>query len=133
MEIKQYYEDIRRENARLVKSLLEGKHPGQPEPELVADEYGDSERKPVAVYMTSVKNRAAMTNAGHTCLMPLFDAKGNPGLAATRIVEGTHRVATPEEIAACLERQQEQKRFHEEQDLRFDTRSRQFRVQLPGE
>ncbi len=133
MEIKQYYEDIRRENARLVKGLLEGKHPGQPEPELVADEYGDSERKPVAVWMTSVRNRDRMTNAGHTCLVPIWTPKGDPGVAATRIVEGTHRVATQEEIDACIERQREQKRFHEEQDLRFDTRSRQFRVQLPGD
>jgi hypothetical protein len=131
MEIKQYYEDIRRENARLVKDLLAGKHPGQPEPELVTDEYGDSEKKPVAVYMTSVKNRAAMTVPGHTCLVAIFDAKGNPGIAATRIVEGTHRVATQEEIDACLERQAQQRRFHEETDLKFDGRARQFRVQLP--
>jgi hypothetical protein len=131
MEIKQYYDEIRRENGRLVKDLLAGKHAGQPEPEVVTDEYGDSEKKPVAVYMTSVRNRAAMTVPGHTCLMPVFDAKGNAGLAATRIVDGTHRVATEEEINACLERQAQQKRFHEEADLKFDGRSRNFRVVLP--
>ena len=102
MEIKQYYEDIRRENARLVKDLLAGKHPGQPEPEVVSDEYGDSERKPVAVWLVSVKNRAAMTVGGHACLAPIWDSKGNPGVAATRIVEGTHRVATLEEIKCVL-------------------------------
>lgn len=133
MDIKVFYEEIRRENARLVKRLLEGRHPGQPEPEMVTDDYGDAERKPVAVWMTSVKNREKMTHAGATCLVPIWDKKGNPGVAATRIVEGTHRVATQEEIDACIERQREQKRFHEEQDLRFDTRSRQFRVQLPGD
>lgn len=131
MDIKVYYEEIRRENARLVKDLLAGKHPGQPEPELVTDEYGDAEKKPVAVYMTSVKNRAAMTVPGQTCLMAMWDAKGNPGVAATRIVDGTHRVSTAEEINACLQRQAEQRRFHEEQDLRFDSRARQFRVTLP--
>ncbi len=131
MEIKQYYDDIRRENGRLVKDLLAGKHPGQPEPEVVVDEYGDSERKPVSVWMTSVRNREKMTVPGATCLMPLFDPKGNPGLAATRIVDGTHRVATAEEIAACLARQAEQRRYHESEDMRFDSRARQFRVQLP--
>lgn len=131
MDIRVFYEEIRRENARLVKDLLAGKHAGQPEPEMTTDEYGDSERKPVAVYMTSVKNRERMTVQGHTCLVPIWDAKGNPSVAATRIVEGTHRVATLEEINACLQRQAEQKRYHEEQDLKFDGRARQFRVQLP--
>ncbi len=131
MEIKQYYDDIRRENGKLVRDLLAGKHPGQPEPEVVSDEYGDSERKPVAVYMTSVRNREKMTVSGATCLMPLFDAKGNPGLAATRIVDGTHRVATQDEINACLERQAQQRRHHEAEDARFDSRARNFRVVLP--
>ncbi len=131
MEIKQYYDDIRRENQRLVKDLLAGKHAGQPEPEVVSDEYGDSEKKPVAVYMTSVKNREKMTVPGHTCLMPVWTPKGTPGLAATRIVDGTHRVATQEEIDATLQRQAEQRRYHEEQDLKFDGRARQFRVTLP--
>jgi hypothetical protein len=131
MEIKQYYEDIRRENQRLVKDLLAGKHPAQPEPELVTDEYGESEKRPVAVWMTSVKHRERMTVPGNTCLVAIWDKKGNPGIAATRIVEGTHRVATAEEIEANLKHQQEQRRFHEEQDLRFDTRARQFRVNLP--
>jgi hypothetical protein len=131
MDIKQYYEDIRRENARLVRDLLAGKHPGQPEPEVVTDEYGDSEKKPVAVWMTSVKSRERMTVSGATCLVALWGPKGNPGTAAERIVEGTHRIATEEEIAASLERQAQQKRFHAEQDLKFDGRARQFRVVLP--
>jgi hypothetical protein len=131
MDIKVFYEEIRRENARLVKDLLAGKHAGQPEPEMVADEFGDSERKPVAVWLTSVKNRERMTVSGATCLVPIWDKKGLPGVAATRIVEGTHRVATQEEIDANLERQAQQRRFHEEQDLKFDGRARQFRVQLP--
>jgi hypothetical protein len=131
MDIRVFYEEIRRENTRLVKDLLAGKHPGQPEPEMIADEYGDSERKPVSVWLTSVRNREKMTVSGATCLAPIWDAKGNPSVAATRIVEGTHRVATLEEIAACLERQAQQRRHHEEQDLKFDGRARQFRVQLP--
>jgi hypothetical protein len=131
MEITQYYADIRRENGRLVKDLLAGKHPGQPEPEMTTDEYGDSEKKPVAVWLTSVKNRERMTVSGATCLAPIWDKKGQPGVAATRIVEGTHRVATLEEIEANLERQAQQRRFHEETDLKFDSRARQFRVRLP--
>jgi hypothetical protein len=131
MEIRQYYEDIRRENLRLVKDLLAGKHPGQPVPEFVTDEYGDGEKKPTSVYMTSVRNRERETQAGHTCLVAIWDQKGNPGVAATRIVEGTHRVATAEEIEAYLKRQQEQKRYHEDADLKFDSRARQFRVSLP--
>jgi hypothetical protein len=126
MDIKQYYDDIRREKTRLSRELLAGKHAAQPEPELVADEYGDSEKQPTSVYMTSVRNRERNTSAGHVCLATLE-------MAATRIVEGTHRVASAEEIEAYLKRQQEQKRYHEETDLRFDSRARQFRVQLPTE
>jgi hypothetical protein len=124
MEIKEYYEEIRRTKARLVKELLAGKHAAQPEPELVTDQYGDSEKVPTGVYLTSVRNRQAGTQAGHVCLAMIDNA-------AERIVEGTHRVAIEDEIAASLERQAQQRRFHEEQDLKFDTRSRQFRVKLP--
>ncbi len=131
MDIKEYFEEIARENKRLVRDLLAGKHPGQPEPELVADDYGESEKRPTAVYLTSVRNRDRNTTAGHVCLVLVWDAKGNPGLAATRIVEGTHRVSTAEEIDAYLKRQQDQKRMHEAADLKFDTRAKQFRVSLP--
>lgn len=131
MDIKEYYQEIERENKRLVRDLLAGKHPGQPEPELVTDDYGESEKRPTAVYLTSVRNRDRNTTAGHVCLLLIWDAKGNPGLAATRIVEGTHRVSTPEEIDAYLKRQQQQKAYHEQADLKFDSRARQFRVSLP--
>ncbi|MGA2115994.1 MAG: hypothetical protein ABSH56_14730 [Bryobacteraceae bacterium] len=131
MDIKEYYDEIARENKRLVRDLLARKHAGQPEPEMVADEYGDAEKRPTAVYLTSVRNRDRNTTAGHVCLAFIWDAKGNPGLAATRIAEGTHRVSTAEEIDAYLKRQQDQRRYHEQQDLKFDGRAKQFRVSLP--
>ena len=95
MEIKEYYDEIRRTKAHLSKELLAGKHAAQPEPELVTDQFGESEKQATCVYVTSVRNRERGTQAGHVSLATI-------DLAAARIVEGTHRVATAEEIEACL-------------------------------
>ncbi len=124
MEIKEFYDEIRRTKAHLSKELLAGKHAAQPEPELVTDQFGESEKQATCVYVTSVRNRERGTGAGHVSLATI-------DLAAARIVEGTHRVATAEEIEACLKRQQEQKRYHDQTDAKFDSRARQFRVTLP--
>lgn len=124
MDMKEFYAEVRRTKARLTKDLLAGKHAAQPEPELVTDDYGDTEKQPTAVYLTSVRNRERGTTNGH-CALSTID------LAATRIVEGTHRVATEDEIVAYIKRQVDQKAYHEAADLKFDSRARQFRVQVP--
>ena len=124
MDIKEYYDEIARTKARLTKDLLAGKHAAQPEPEMVTDKYGDSELLPTGVYVTSVRNRERGTTNGHVCLVTV-------DLAAMRIVEGTHRVATEDEIVAYVQRQMDQRRYHESQDLKFDNKARQFRVSIP--
>jgi hypothetical protein len=124
MDIQEFYGEIKRTKTRLVKDLLAGKHAAQPEPELVTDEYGETDKVPTAVYLTSVRNRERGTKNGHVALATI-------DLAATRIVEGTHRVATEDEIVAYVQRQMDQKRMHEAADLKFDSRARQFRVQVP--
>ena len=121
MDLKEYYQDIARTKVRLSKELLAGKHPMQPEPEIVVDEEGETEKRPVAVYLTSMKNRTHATTAGHVCLATLDNA-------AQRIVEGTHRVATPDEIESCIKRQIDQKRTCDAADLK---RQQRFEVKLP--
>ena len=56
-----------------------------------------------------------------------------PKLAAQRIVERSHRLAMPEEVAAELKRQKEQKELHDAQDRGLSQRQTVKVVQLPKE
>lgn len=131
-DIKEFYDEKRRSHKRLVKELADNKHPGQPE----AEDYHDQEedetiKRHTCVYMTSVRKREAGTTAGHVCLVTIWDyspqaPQGGPGLAAERIADGTHRVATLEEINKHLQHQIAQKRQHDKEDNKREVKKMQM-------
>jgi len=126
MDVNEFYAEKKKAHNRLVKELLAGKYPGQPDPEdYFNEETDETEKRSTAVYMTSVRKREAGTVAGHVCLVEVYDQKGNAGLAAERIADGTHRVSTEDEIRAYLKRQYEQKVLHDKLDARREVKKTQ--------
>jgi hypothetical protein len=127
MDIREFYDEKRKAHNRLVRELIAGKHEGQPEFEPYIDpETDESSTRPVCVYLTSVRKREAGTVAGQTCIVEIWAPNGrDPGLAAERIADGTHRVATPEEINKCLQRQLDQKKLHDSLDTKRELKKLQ--------
>lgn len=110
MDIQEFYEEKRKSHARLVRELVAGKHPHQPELETVLSDEDDEEKKvPTSVYMTSVRKREAGTTSGSTVCMSIE-------LAAYRMADGTHRVATGPEIVNYLQHQLDEKKRHDKMD-----------------
>lgn len=121
MDIQEFHAERRKALEKLTRDLLASKYEGQPELEEEFDP--DQEKlvkKPVAIYMTSVRKREAGVTGGHTCLTTIERA-------AYLIADGTHRVATKDEIRANLKRQLDQKRLHDKQEAKSKIQ-RQVRV-----
>jgi hypothetical protein len=136
VDIKEFYDEKRKQHTRLVRELLAGKHPGQPELETYVDEDTDEEAKrPVAVYITSVRKREAGVTAGQTCLAAVWGdpACKSPGITAERIADGTHRIATQEEINKYLRRQLDQKKLHDNLDHKRETKRTQMVTSGPSD
>ena len=136
MDIKEFYDEKRKQHTRLVRELLAGKHPGQPELETYVDEETDeAAKRPVAVYITSVRKREAGTIAGQTCLAAVWGdpACKSPGIAAERMADGTHRMATEEEINKYLRRQLDQKKLHDGLDHKRETKRTQMVTSGPSD
>jgi methylaspartate ammonia-lyase len=127
MDIREFYDEKRKSHNRLVRDLIAGKHLNQPEFELYVDpETEEPSPRPTCVYLTSVRKREAGTVAGQTCMVEIWAPNGrDPGLAAERIADGTHRVATPEEVDKCLQRQIDQKKFHDNLDTKRELKKLQ--------
>lgn len=102
MEIKEYYVEKRKVTDRLFKQLVEKKLPGQPQVVPVNDEFGDEDveatKANTSVYVVSVKNRQLNSTPGQVSLAYLNNATRG-------ITDGTHAVATQEQIDEYLKRQ----------------------------
>jgi hypothetical protein len=119
VDLQEFYRDKRIAHNKLVKTLLAGEFSGQPKLEdWINPDSDEKEMRPVSVYLVSVRKREAGTVAGHVCLVPIWDQQNKPGLASERIADGTHRVATSEEIQAYLQKQVAQKRLHDSADVK---------------
>lgn len=120
MDVKEFYQEKIQARERLTRELLAGKHEGQPELEEFVDTVTDVKgKRPVAVYITSVRKREAGTTTGHVCLATIDNA-------SYRIADGTHRVSTPEEIKNYMRHQVDQKLMHDKIDVARDAKKMQI-------
>ena len=116
MEIREYWQEKKKAELKLVRDLLSGKLPGQPELEDGINPETDEPCKvPVAVYLVSVRNRTLNTTGGTVCLAAVK-------VAAGRIADGTHAVATEDQIKQYLEQQLEQLQLHRKLDAQAHVR-----------
>ena len=84
-QVAEFWNRVKQVEARIVQQILNGELPGQPEPELLPDPVTEIPVRTVTgVYVTSLDSFIGRTSAGLTCAV-------TPRLAATRIMEGTHR------------------------------------------
>jgi hypothetical protein len=104
---------------------MTGKAPRQPNKTVtVTDKYGAKSEQIEAVFVCSVFNRDRNTTAGSVAL-------ANRRLGAQRIIEGTHKVATPEEIEGYLDLQKANMLEREIADAKVANR-KVFSLTVPG-
>jgi hypothetical protein len=119
--VMQFYRDVTKIEARWAREIADGQHPGQPGAETVyCEETGGRVARQMWVWLASVENLDKRVTSGMV-------AKAPSRLAATRAREGTHRLATQDEITAELERQKENLTTARREDAKLN---RERRVEI---
>jgi bacterioferritin-associated ferredoxin len=120
-----YFMEAKRVENEIQREILEGRHPHQPKPTAHTDPItGNTVTCVDHVFICSRRSLEHRTTAGAVC-------GATVKLAAQKIVEGSHQLATAEELAAWYERQRQQREFNEAEDERHD-RTRTFKVKFPA-
>lgn len=126
MNILEFASEKRKAHLKLVRTLVAGGPDCELQPkleELYDGETDTTSMVPVAVYLTSVRHPERNVTAGKVSVVAIGSLQSD-ALAAQRIVEGTHRISTTDEIKAWMREQIVQKHSHAVSDARVFNKSR---------
>jgi hypothetical protein len=119
-----YFAEVSRTVNEIHREILEGRHPHQPKPTAHVDQVTGTVTNQVDyVFICSVRNVSQRTTAGSV-------VGATVRLAAQKIVEGTHKLATAEELAEWYAHQERQRQFNESEDQKND-KARTFKLKVP--
>lgn len=128
-QITRFWQEVNQAEKRFLGELIAGKHSGQPKPEVVTDPETGEQKHVSFVWIASRRSLDRNTTQA--------DARNGRGIAcaplrlfAQRFVEGSHELATAEQIAEFAEYQLAQKAVYAAADSKL---AKRFEIKLPGE
>jgi hypothetical protein len=128
-QITRFWTEVNSAEKRFLSELIAGKHPSQPKPEVVTDPETGEQKHVSFVWIASRRSLDRNTTQA--------DARNGRGIAcaplrlfAQRYVEGSHDLATEQQVAEFGEYQIAQRATHAAADSKL---AKRFEIQLPGE